>query len=161
MSHLIEKGLMLCLFIEEKIKDGSLIGLIKRLFECEVVGIELGGCYLGRGFPQESGLCSILINIYFNGFDKEIQDMRLQKNQENPKFKSEQLVWMSGLFYKPVKMYVVRYLDEILVITSGSKMLTMDFKNWVLKYLEGRLDLRVDKMKTAIHSVISENNLVF
>ena len=41
----------LCLFIEEKIKDVSLIGLIKRLFECEVVGIELGGCYLGRGFP--------------------------------------------------------------------------------------------------------------
>nr|XP_023918690.1 nuclear intron maturase 3, mitochondrial-like [Quercus suber] len=147
----------LCLFIEEKIKDVSLIGLIKRLFECEVVGIELGGCYLGRGFPQENGLCSVLINIYFNGFDKEIQDMRLQKNQENPKFKSEQLVWMSGLFYKPVKMYVVRYLDEILVITSGSKMLTMDFKNWVLKYLEVRLDLRVDKMKTAIHSAVSEN----
>ncbi|KAF3963184.1 hypothetical protein CMV_012405 [Castanea mollissima] len=33
--------------------------------------------------------------------------MRLQKNQENPKFKSEQLVWMSSLFYKSVKMYVV------------------------------------------------------
>nr|POF26612.1 hypothetical protein CFP56_54238 [Quercus suber] len=44
-----------------------------------------------------------------------------------------------------------------LVITSGSKMLTMDFENWVLKYLEGRLVLRVDKMKTAIHSVVSEN----
>ena len=79
----------MCLFIEEKIKDDSLIGGIKRLFECEVVGIELGGCYLGRGFPQQSGLCSILINIYFNGFDKEIQDMRLQKNQENPNFKLE------------------------------------------------------------------------
>ena len=77
------------MFIEEKIKDDSLIGLIKRLFECEVVGIELGGCYLGRGFPQKSGLCSILINIYFNGFDKEIQDMRIQKNQENPNFKLE------------------------------------------------------------------------
>ena len=64
---------------------------------------------------------------------------------------------MSGLFYKPVKMYVVRYLDEILVITSGLKMLTMDFKNWVLKYLEGRLVLRVDKMKMAIHSAVSEN----
>ena len=36
-------------------------------------------------------------------------------------------------------------------------MLTMDFKNWVLKYLEGRLDLKVDKMKTAIHSAVSEN----
>ena len=36
-------------------------------------------------------------------------------------------------------------------------MLTMDFENWVLKYLEGRLVLRVDKMKTVIHSVVSEN----
>ena len=56
MSYLIEKSLIyhvnkLCLFIEEKIKDDSLIGLIKRFFECKVVGIELGGCYLGRGFP--------------------------------------------------------------------------------------------------------------
>uniref|UniRef100_A0A2N9F844 Domain X domain-containing protein n=1 Tax=Fagus sylvatica TaxID=28930 RepID=A0A2N9F844_FAGSY len=123
-----------------------------RLFECEVVGIELGGCYLGRGFPQESGLSSILINIYLNGFDKEIQDMRLRKSQENPKFESEELVSMSRMFYKPVKMFVVRYLDEILVITSGSKMLTMDLKNWALKYLEGSLELKVDKMKTAIHS---------
>uniref|UniRef100_A0A2N9EY17 Reverse transcriptase domain-containing protein n=1 Tax=Fagus sylvatica TaxID=28930 RepID=A0A2N9EY17_FAGSY len=110
-----------------------------------------------RGFPQESGLSSILINIYLNGFDKEIQDMRLRKSQENPKFESEELVSMSRMFYKPVKMFVVRYLDEILVITSGSKMLTMDLKNWALKYLEGSLELKVDKMKTAIHSAVSEN----
>ena len=36
-------------------------------------------------------------------------------------------------------------------------MLTLDFENWVLKYLEGRLVLRVDKMKMAIHSVVFEN----
>jgi len=147
----------LCFSIEEKIKDSILIDIIKRLFECEVLGIELGGCYLGRGFPQESGLSSILINIYFNGFDKEIQDMRLRKNQENPKFDSNELVSMSGVSYKPLKIYVVRYLDEILVITSGSKMLMMDYKNWFLKYLEGRLELKVDRMKTAIHSAVSEN----
>ncbi|GLT98224.1 hypothetical protein SLE2022_157380 [Rubroshorea leprosula] len=72
----------LCLFIEEKIKDMMLIGMLKRLFECEVVSIELGGCYLGRGFPEESGLCSVLINIYFDSLDKEIQDMRLQNESE-------------------------------------------------------------------------------
>ncbi|GMY19735.1 putative cox1/oxi3 intron 2 protein [Fagus crenata] len=72
--------------------------------------------------------------------------MRLRKNQKNPKFESEELVSMSRMFYKPVKMFVVRYLDEILVITSGSKMLTMDLKNWALKYLEGSLELKVDKM---------------
>uniref|UniRef100_A0A2N9GL33 Domain X domain-containing protein n=1 Tax=Fagus sylvatica TaxID=28930 RepID=A0A2N9GL33_FAGSY len=36
-------------------------------------------------------------------------------------------------------------------------MLTMDLKNWALKYLEGSLELKVDKMKTAIHSAVSEN----
>ena len=41
--------------------------------------------------------------------------------------------------------------------TSGLKMLTMDIQNWVLKYLEGMLVLRVDKMKMAIHSIVSKN----
>ena len=59
----------LCLFMEEKIKDRVLIDIIKRLFECGVLRIELGGFYLGKGLLQEYGLCSILINIYFNGFN--------------------------------------------------------------------------------------------
>jgi hypothetical protein len=35
----------LYLFIEEKIKDGILIDVIKRLFDCGVLKIELGRCY--------------------------------------------------------------------------------------------------------------------
>ncbi|XP_004303613.1 PREDICTED: uncharacterized protein LOC101298146 [Fragaria vesca subsp. vesca] len=146
----------LCLFMEEKIEDEVLIGIIKTLFECGVVRIELGSFCFGRGFPQESGLSSVLMNIYFNGFDKEIQEMRLRKNQEHPKFESDELVSKDGVFYKPVKIYAVRYLDEILVMTSGSKMLTMDLKNWVVNYLEGSLELMVDKVKTSIHSAVSE-----
>ncbi|KAA8518049.1 hypothetical protein F0562_015531 [Nyssa sinensis] len=147
----------LCLIIEEKVKDNLLIDIIKRLFKSEVVRIELGGCYLGRGFPQESTLSSILINIYFNGFDKEIQEMRLQMNQENPKFNTNEIVsTSSSAFYKPVKIYAVRYLDEILVITSGSKILTVDLKNRVLKFLEKNLELKVDRVKSAVHSAVSE-----
>lgn len=146
----------LCLFMHEKIEDEVLTNIIKTLFECGAVRIELGSCCFGRGFPQESGLSSILMNIYFNGFDKEIQEMRLKKNQEHPKFESNELVSKDGVFYKPVKIYAVRYLDEILVMTSGSKMLTMDLKNWVVKYLEGSLELMVDKIKTSIHSAVSE-----
>ncbi|XP_024178509.1 nuclear intron maturase 3, mitochondrial [Rosa chinensis] len=146
----------LCLFMHEKIEDEVLTNIIKTLFECGAVRIELGSCCFGRGFPQESGLSSILMNIYFNGFDKEIQEMRLKKNQEHPKFESNELVSEDGVFYKPVKIYAVRYLDEILVMTSGSKMLTMDLKNWVVKYLEGSLELMVDKIKTSIHSAVSE-----
>lgn len=147
----------LCLIIEEKIKDVILIDMIKRLFESGTVRIELGAFYLGRGFPEECGLSSILINVYFNGFDKEIQEMRLQMNRENPKLKSDELVSMDdNVFHKPLKIYAVRYLDEILVITSGTKLLTMDLKNWVVKFLEKKLDLKVDRVKTAIHSAISE-----
>lgn len=146
----------LCLFIKEKINDRFLIDVIKRLFECGVLRIELGGCYLGRGFPQECGLCSILINVYFNGFDREIQEMRLRMSKENPKLDMNEIGEKSNSFYKPVKMYAIRYLDEILVITSGSKMMTIDLKSRVLKILEGKLELKVDKVKTAIHSAVSE-----
>ncbi|XP_023544815.1 nuclear intron maturase 3, mitochondrial [Cucurbita pepo subsp. pepo] len=142
----------LCLLVQEKIKDDILILMLKKLFELEAVQIELGGCYLGRGFPQESGLCSILSNIYFNGFDKELQQIRLEKNEENPKFSLDGTV----SFHNPVKIYAVRYLDEILVITSGSKMLIMELKSQVLRYLEGNLELEVDRMNTAIHSAVSE-----
>ncbi|XP_057982643.1 nuclear intron maturase 3, mitochondrial [Malania oleifera] len=146
----------LCMIMEEKIKDRVFIDIIRRLFECEAVRIELGGCYLGRGFPQESSLGSILINIYFNGFDKEMQDIRLQADRENPKFDSNGISSQSNVFYKPMKIHAVRFLDEILVTTSGSKMLTLDLKNWVVKFLEGNLELKVDRLKTAIHSAVSE-----
>lgn len=152
-KHNVDK---LCLFIGEKIEDGILICMIKRLFDCGMLRIDLGGCYLGKGFPQECGLSSILINIYFDRFDKEIQEMRLKMTQNNPKIDTDELNWRSNFFYKPVKMYAVRYFDEILIITSDSKMLTIDLKNRVLDYLGGELMLKVDKVKTAIHSAVSE-----
>ncbi|GAB2295581.1 hypothetical protein Dimus_029742 [Dionaea muscipula] len=144
----------LCSIIELRIDDKLLIGLIKRLFESRVVRIELGGSYFGRGLPQESVLCPILFNIYLNGFDKKIQEIRLllrssSSIQENPE-------GGRGVFYKPVKIYAVRYLDEILMITSGSRVVIMDLKNWVVKYLEEKLELKVDKLKTVIHSAVWE-----
>ncbi|KAK9149894.1 hypothetical protein Scep_008651 [Stephania cephalantha] len=141
-------------FIEEKIDDKFLVDLVKSLFECEAVRIELGGCFFGRGFPQESSLCSILLNIYLNGFDKEIQDFRLQIDGRNPRFDYDEL--SERVFHKPVKIYAVRYLDEILIITSGSKLLTLNLNNHIVKFLEEELGLRVDKLNSAIHSAVSE-----
>lgn len=147
----------LCLTIEEKIKDQIFIGMIRRLFECGVLRIELGGLYLGRGFLEECGLCSILINVYLNGFDKEIQEIRLTTNKQNPRLKSDEVVSVDdNVFHKPLKIYAVRYLDEILVITSGTKLLTIDLKNRVLNFLENELELKVDRVKTAVHSAVSE-----
>ncbi|KAJ4706283.1 RNA-directed DNA polymerase reverse transcriptase [Melia azedarach] len=152
-KHKVEK---LCLFMGEKIKDTMLVDMIKRLFECEILRIELGGCYLGRGLPQECGLSSILINIYFDGFDRKLQETRLQINEKNPKLDSNELGSTSNVYYRPLKIYAVRYSDEILVITSGTKMFTVDLKNTILKFLEEKLELDVDKLKTAIHSAVSE-----
>ncbi|KAM7500082.1 hypothetical protein LguiA_024496 [Lonicera macranthoides] len=147
----------LCLIIGDKIEDKGLLDVIKKLFQLDVVSIELGGCCLGRGFPQECGLSSILINVYFNGLDKEIQELRLKTNRDNPKLKPDDLLSAeSRVFYKPLKIYAVRYLDEILVITSGTKILTLDLMNRLVKFLENNLELRVDKVNTAIHSAVSE-----
>lgn len=148
----------LCSVIESKVKDSIFIDLIKRLFQCKALVIELGADWLGRGLPHECGLCSILINVYFDAFDKEIQEMRLRENRENreldPKIIASGLY--SDVFYKPVKVYAVRYLDEILLATSGSKMLALELRTGVVKTLELGLGLRVDKVNTAIHSAVSE-----
>ncbi|RWR91440.1 nuclear intron maturase 3, mitochondrial [Cinnamomum micranthum f. kanehirae] len=144
--------------VEEKVEDRDFINLVLKFFESEAVQIELGGCILGRGFPQESSLNAILVNIYFNGLDQEIQDLRRQIDGKNPIFNSDELSTStsSRVFHKPVKVYAVRYLDEILVVTSGSKMLTMNLKDKVVGFLEGNLGLKVDRLNTAIHSAVSE-----
>ncbi|KAK4485489.1 hypothetical protein RD792_008131 [Penstemon davidsonii] len=150
----------LCLVLGEKIEDDAFLKLIRKLFESDVVRIELDGVCLGRGLPQECALSSILVNIYFNQFDKELQELRLKTNKQNPKFDEDELVSGSlnsgSVFYKPLKIYAVRYLDEILIITSGTKMMTLDLKNRVVNFLEQDLNLRVDRSITVIHSAVSE-----
>lgn len=142
--------------LAEKIDDPAFIALVERLFESEAVAIELGGVGLGRGFPQECDLSSILINIYFNAFDREIQELRAEVHKKNPRLRDLDGEENSRVFHTPIRVYAVRYLDEILVITSGSKLFTMNIKDWILKHLEGELELKIDKLKTSVHSTISE-----
>ncbi|KAI0493408.1 hypothetical protein KFK09_023524 [Dendrobium nobile] len=142
--------------LAEKIEDDALIGFIERLFTSEAVVIEVGGLDLGRGFPQESSLNSILVNIYFDGLDQEIQEIRAQIHRGNPKLRNLERAENSLVFHKPVRVYAVRYLDEALIVTSGSKLLTIDIKNRIFKYVEGNMNLKVDKLKAHIHSAVSE-----
>lgn len=60
------------------------------------------------------------------------------------------------IFHNPIKVYACRYLDEILVASSGSKELTMDLRNRVVEFLECELKLKVNKSMTALHSSVSE-----
>ncbi|KAL8260546.1 hypothetical protein R6Q59_028499 [Mikania micrantha] len=117
----------LCLIMEEKIEDKMLIDVIKRLIESNVVRIEL------------------------------VTELRLLINKENVKTRLENgNDDQDHVFYKPLKIYAVRYLDEILVITSGSKGLTIKLKNLVVQFLAKKLVLEVNKEKTVIHSAVSE-----
>ncbi|ERN07380.1 hypothetical protein AMTRI_Chr12g274910 [Amborella trichopoda] len=139
--------------MEEKMEDDSFMEILKGLFALGVISIEFGGCYMGRGFPQESGISSILVNVYFNGFDNEIQEIRTRIAHMNPEIETKGI---PNVFYKPVKVFALRYLDEILVISSETKIFTMDLKKQVVEFLEGVLEMKVDKAKTAIHSAVSE-----
>ncbi|RZC63928.1 hypothetical protein C5167_025685 [Papaver somniferum] len=145
----------LCLIVEEKIDDKFLIELIKKFFEFEALRIELGGSCMGRGFPQESSLNSMLVNVYFDGFDKEMQEFRKKIDRKEKKLSVDSVG--GRVFHKPERVYAVRYLDEILVITSSfSKRHVVGLKNEVVKFLEGVLEMEVDKLETAIHSSVSE-----
>ncbi|KAL4587453.1 hypothetical protein LXL04_000324 [Taraxacum kok-saghyz] len=144
----------LCLIIGDKIKDEMLIDMIRKLIVSEVVRLDLGGCYLGKGLPQECGLNSILINIYLNPFDQKLQELRLQINKKPPKSNEDDD--SNLVFHKPLKIYAVRYLDEILVITSGSKGLTNKLKYQVVQFLDQDLGLEINRGKTIIHSAVSE-----
>ncbi|WOL00285.1 hypothetical protein Cni_G08998 [Canna indica] len=142
--------------LEEKIDDPALVSLVKRLFDSQAIAVELGGVGLARGFPQESDLSAIILNIYFDALDREIEDFRAEVHKKNPRLGGIEENGMSRVLHKPVRVCAVRYLDEILVITSGSKLFTMDIKDKILKFLEEYLDLKVNRLKTSIHSAVSE-----
>ncbi|KAK1323808.1 hypothetical protein QJS10_CPA02g01512 [Acorus calamus] len=86
----------------------------------------------------------------------EEKDLRLEIGRSNPRYGGEEITDTGRVFYKPVKVYAVRYLDEILVIISGSKKLALNLKDRVVDYLEGNLGVNVGKSETAIHSAVSE-----
>ncbi|EPS64368.1 hypothetical protein M569_10408 [Genlisea aurea] len=150
----------LCLLLGEKIDDGELIDLIKKLFEFKIIDIDLGVTYFGRGLPQECALSSILMNIYFDSFDQEVQKLRLKRDQQNPKITQDELLVCESdqgrVFYKPLKIFAVRYFNEILIITTGTKNWTLNLKDSAVKFLKQDLHLSVDLLKTVIHSAVSE-----
>ncbi|KAI4364354.1 hypothetical protein MLD38_020458 [Melastoma candidum] len=146
----------LCRVLEEKIDDCVFVELIRKLFDSNVVRIELGRFSLGQGFPQESGLCGILINVYFSGLDREIQEFRLRVNRESQNVDAAKIPTSSNVSYRPAKVYAVRYLDEILIATSGSKVLMMDLRKKILDRIESDLGLKVDGMRSTIRSAVSD-----
>lgn len=123
---------------------------MNELFVSDAVAFELGGCELGRGLPQESELTSTLVNIFFNNVDGEVMAIREEVHKKHPRMKDD------SVRHTPVRVYAVRYLDDILVVTSGSKMLTIEIRDRIIAALERDLEVKVDRLGSSIHSAVSE-----
>ncbi|AQK81731.1 RNA-directed DNA polymerase (reverse transcriptase) [Zea mays] len=136
--------------ISSKVDDPGFLEFLNELFVSDAVAFELGGCELGRGLPQESELTSTLVNIFFNRVDGEIMALREEVHKKHPRMKDD------SVRHTPVRVYAIRYLDDILVVTSGSKMLTIEIRNRIIAVLERDLEVRVDRLGSSIHSAVSE-----
>ncbi|KAK3130987.1 hypothetical protein QOZ80_6BG0500580 [Eleusine coracana subsp. coracana] len=136
--------------ISEKVGDAGFLDFLNELFVSEAVAFELGGCELGRGLPQESELTATLVNIFFDPVDREVMAIREEVHKKYPRMKDD------SVLHKPVRVYAARYLDEILVVTSGSKMLTIEVRDRIISVLERDLAVKVDRLGSSIHSAVFE-----
>ncbi|KAF2927909.1 nuclear intron maturase 3, mitochondrial [Oryza sativa Japonica Group] len=136
--------------ISGKVDDPGFVEFLRELFASDAVAFELGGCELGRGLPQESELTATLLNIFFDPVDREVIAIREEVHKKNPRVKDD------SVLHTPVRVYAVRYLDEMLVVTSGSKMLTIEVRDRILAVLERDLEVKVDKLGSSVHSAESE-----
>ncbi|CAL5041585.1 unnamed protein product [Urochloa decumbens] len=136
--------------ISGKVDDPGFLEYLNELFVSDAVAFELGGCELGRGLPQESELTATLVNIFFDPVDRELMAVREEVHKKNPRMKDD------NVLHTPVRVYAVRYLDDILVVTSGSKMLTIEIRDRIIAVLERDLEVKVDRLGSSIHSAVSE-----
>uniref|UniRef100_M8BNY4 Uncharacterized protein n=1 Tax=Aegilops tauschii TaxID=37682 RepID=M8BNY4_AEGTA len=136
--------------ISGKVDDPGFLDYLRELFLSDAIAFELGGSDLCRGLPQESELTSTLLNIFFDPVDREVMAIREEVHKKNPRVKDE------SVRHTPVRVYAVRYLDETMVVTSGSKMLTLEVRDRILTVLERDLEVKVDRFGSSLHSAVSE-----
>ncbi|KAJ1260203.1 hypothetical protein BS78_10G214400 [Paspalum vaginatum] len=136
--------------ISSKVDDPGFLEFLNELFVSDTVAFELGGSDLGRGLPQESELTATLVNIFFDRVDREVMAIREEVHKRHPRLKD------GSVRHRPVRVYAVRYLDDILVVTSGSKMLTIEVRDRVIAALERDLEVKVDRLASSVHSAVSE-----
>lgn len=151
--------------MEDKIEDCCLFDLIRSMFDARVLNFEFGGFPKGDGLPQEGVLSPILMNIYLDMFDSEFHRLamkyegvhgsgevvdgdkpssalrgwfRSQLNGNGSDNGNVGVVESSG-----VKVYCVRFMDEIFFAVSGSRDCAVSFKSEIESYLKESLMLDV------------------
>lgn len=147
--------------MEDRIEDPGLCGIIKDMFDARVLNMEFGSFPKGHGLPQEGVLSPILMNIYLDLFDCEVNKMSMQYEtsyslgSEEQKSHSKLRGWfrkqMNGSNLQRhdsgnsgVRVHCCRVMDEIFFAFSGSKEVAMAFKSEIEGFLKNSLYLEVD-----------------
>ncbi|CAJ2672643.1 unnamed protein product [Trifolium pratense] len=149
--------------MEDKIEDGCLFGLIRSMFDARVLNFEFGGFPKGDGLPQEGILSPTLMNIYLDLFDSEFHRLLMKYEGvcgggevvDGDKPSSALRSWfrrqlagssnggVGGVESSGVKVYCLRFMDEIFFAVSGSRDCAVSFKSVIENYLKESLMLDV------------------
>ena len=111
--------------LRQNVKDERVIQMIKRYLKSGVM--EDGVVRTTEGSPQGGNLSPLLVNIYLNEFDQE---------------------------FKRRGVPCIRYADDI-VLLAKSERASQRLLESSVKYLEGALNLRVNREKSRTVSVIA------
>ncbi|OVA10827.1 Domain X [Macleaya cordata] len=147
--------------MEEKIEDPSLYSILQNMFDAQVLNLDFGGFPKGQGLPQEGVLSPTLMNIYLDLFDQELYRMRMkyealgEVNADKEKQHSTLRRWFRRQLKddnnedpddekSSLKLHACRFMDEIFVAISGSKVNALEVKSDIQKYLQNSLHLDMD-----------------
>lgn len=143
--------------MEDKIEDEFFFDLIRSMFDARVLNLEFGGFCKGEGLPQEGVLSPILMNIYLDLFDSEFRRLEMKyegvhgdgEGVGGDKPSSALRSWFrrqldsNVVESSRVKVYCIRFMDEIFFAVSGSRDCAVNFKSEIESYLKESLMLDV------------------
>ncbi|KAE8658393.1 Cation/hydrogen exchanger 15 [Hibiscus syriacus] len=155
--------------LEDKIEDNQLFGIIRSMFDAQVLNFEFGGFPKGHGLPQEGVLSPVLMNVYLDLFDQEFYRLSMRyealqdgadKDEDNShsklrnwfrtQMKENDCKGMTADDNSGPRVHCSRFMDEIFFAISGSKDIALSFKSEIIYFFNNSLFLDVDDKLTEI-----------
>lgn len=146
--------------MEDKVDDENLYGIIRTMFDAEVLNLEFGGFPKAHGLPQEGVLSTILMNIYLDILDHEFLRLSMRyealvsgsdadENGSHSKLRSwfrrslkdQNLDKKDEVKKSGARVYCCRFMDEIFLAVSGPEGIALSLKSNVRDFLKNDLHL--------------------